>query len=316
MRTNVIGWYGDSGSGKSSLIGSMCEFMRKRYQGMKGMLYTADNTQVLEPYIEEGLLDVYRVDSRWHPFETIDYVTRGYHPRDPFNEKTEMIAPTEEWFKQYLFIAHEGLTNYCDLVLSNRGGLAKLMGKGEHVGPGTRPGEDAISFKDGDLEVGGNSRSGYFLIQKLAADWVRNSYQMHVPLTIWTAHEVRATEDNKPIFGPCVAGKAATKDVQKWLDALIHCHTVKQGESVEYRLYLREHYDDKIAKGIPFKALTRLPLGLLKATDKAAIHKKWNELVPLYIDWTGDPDVMEKYMDLRKKMREAAKQLITAKETK
>lgn len=309
-RTNVIAWYGDSGNGKTSLIGSLCKFMMEKYPNKKGRLYTADNTAVLEPYIEGGVLDVYRVDVRDHPFETLDCATRGYWPAKPDDPKTKMLPPTPADWEKYLFFAYEGLTNFSDLMLSNRGGLAKMMGGDKHIGPGTRPGEDGISFKDGEFEVGGNTRTHYFLVQKLISDLVRNTYALQVPLVTWTAHEVRAVEDNKPIYGPAVAGKAATKDVQKWFDALIHVHTVKKGNDLEYRLYLKEHYDDAIAKGIPFKAVTRLPLPLLDRKTKLAVEGKWDALIPQYIEWTGDSDVIAKYMDLRKKMRELANQII------
>lgn len=299
---NLAAWHGDSGDGKTSLLGSLILWMMKTYPGARARLYTMDNTDPLEPYMDAGVLDVVRVDAYDHPFETLDKVCRGFKP----NEKGILIPPSPSDWQTTKLLAYEGGSMFSDLLMQD---LADRMGDGVRVGPGTRPGEDGIAFKDGDYGVGGNTQTHYNIAQKEMRKNIRNTGNLPVQ-AVWTFHTIKATEENKPIYGPQLAGKAATPKVQAWFGSLIHCHTEAKGTGVEYKLYLKEHYDKNISPTIPFKAVTRVPLPLLDPALKQSIEKKWDQLIPLSLTWTNDSGIMTRYMELRKQLREAAKQII------
>jgi hypothetical protein len=305
--TNLAAWHGDSGDGKTSLLGSLVQWMIKNAPGKKCRLYSADNTDPLEPYIDAGLVEVWRPQMWDHPFETLDLACQGYWPTDPSDPTSKLVKPTAATWDTYRLLAYEGGSLFSDLLMQD---LADRIGDGVRVGPGTRPGEDGISFKDGSYGVGGNTQTHYNIVQKEMRKNIRNTGNLPVQC-VWTFHTVKAVEENKPIFGPQLAGKAATAKVQAWFGALLHCHTEPgKAGSIEYKLYLKEHYDKNVAPTIPFKAVTRVPLPLLDPAVKRAIEQTWDGIIPQSLTWTNDSGVMTRYMDLRKQLREAAKQII------
>lgn len=303
---NLLCAYGDSGDGKTSLFGSLCQYVFDHYPGKKVRLCTADNTEVLEPYMDAGILDVWRVDLWDHPFETLDHACQGYWPQDPTDPKSKLVPPTPKVWEDIKAYGFEGMRWFGDLLMFN---LAEKMGDNTRIGPGTRPLEDGISFKDGTYGVGGNARIHYALVQKEIYKLTRSTDRLPVQC-MWTTHVIRAAEDNKPIFGPQIVGNAATSKVQSWFGSLVHCHTVPKQKEVDYRLYLKEHYDPNVSATVPYKAVTRVPLPLLDKTMAKAIGAKWDAIIPEFLEWTSDSKIMERYMGLRKQLREAAKQLI------
>lgn len=305
---NMICLHGDSGNGKTSVLGSFVQYVMK--QGGKARLVTADNIDVLEPYIDAGCLEVWPIALWDHPFEVIDYATQGYFPVDPKDPKSKLVAPSAETWATYKLMMFEGLSHFSDMLMKR---LADLGGEGKYLGPGTRvnpsKGEaDMISFKDGEYGVGGNSMTHYGLVQKEMRKNILNTSVLPVQ-TIWTAHTIKATEDTRPIYGPQLAGLKATAKAQAWFSSTIHAHTVEEKGKISYRLYLKEHVD-KACGPYPFKALQRIPLPLLDSKLQQTITNKWNEIVPEYIEWTNDSTVAERYMEIRNKMRNAAKQII------
>lgn len=312
---NMLCGHGDSGSGKTSFLGSLVGWMKKQDPNAVARLVTADNIDVLEPYIDAGWLEVWQIPLWDHPFEILDHACRGYWPQDPRDPTSKLLAPSAEMWGKYRLWMYEGLSHFSDMLMKR---LADLGGEGTYIGPGTRPasqaknkaddGADLIAFQDGEYGVGGNARAHYNVVQKEMRKNILSCSVMPVQ-TVWTAHTVKATEENTPIYGPQLAGKAATAKVQAWFSALLHFDTEVQAGAVKYMLYLKEH-KTRMGGPIPYKAIQRIPLQLLDKKTQKAVEEKWDKIVPLSLEWTNDSHVAERYMDIRARMRAAAHQII------
>lgn len=308
---NLLCIYGDTGDGKTSLLGSLILYMMKKHPGQKARLYTADNYDVLEPYIDAGILDVWQLPLWDFPFEALDYASQGYWPEDPNKPNSRLLKPDSKVWNAYKLFLYEGISHFSDMLMKR---LADIGGEGKTIGPGTRVdlkgGEkaDLINFMDGSYGVGGNAQSHYNIVQKEMRKNILVTSVLPVQ-TVWTAHTCKAAEDGKAIFGPMLIGNKATAKIQSWFSSMLHAYSVDIKGKLSYRLYLKEHIDPEVGK-IPFKAISRIPLQLLDPSLKQTIENKWNEIVPDYLEWTNDSAVMEKFMEIRSRMRLAAKQLI------
>src|SRR4029077_1869116 len=75
---------------------------------------------------------------------------------------------------------------------------------------------------------------------------VDNSRILPVPYVIWTAHKDRGTDDIKkvPVFGPKLAGHAATDDAPRWFGLTFSAtNWPLQAGTVEKRLYIANYYE-------------------------------------------------------------------------
>jgi len=263
--------YGQSGVGKTTLLDLIFRWYRQHNPKVKAKLYTCEDYGPIKHLEDEGVLKVWQINMRDHPFSTCTSATDGFWPEDPDDPESELIAPTVSDFEEFPLRFFEGLSTWSEYMIGNYaiGGLAERAGRGDHTGPGTRPGTDEPSFTDGPLKtpVGGNSMSHYNLVQRQMHARVVKSQRF--PCDVWwTAHEMKAAKDEygrpHPNFGPEIVGSAATPRAPRWFGNLFHA-AIKQKEGRldkkvkdegEFTVFLKEHYDP-IIPGIPFKAKMR-----------------------------------------------------------
>jgi len=271
MAKSLNAIYGQSGVGKTTLLGHVLKWYLRHDPKAKAKLYTCEDYGPLRKMEKAGLIEVWQINLRDHPFETCSMATDGYWPEDPSDPDSPLIAPTPDDFKEYPIRFFEGLSTWSEYMIGNYaiGGLAERAGRGDHTGPGTRPGTDEPSFVDGKSKtpVGGNSMSHYNLVQRqMHARVVKSQrFPCHV---WWTAHEMKAAKDEfgkpHPNFGPEIVGSAATPRAPRWFGNLFRAAIV-QGKVVDkkvmedgtFTLFCKEHYDLAIP-GIPFKCKTRV----------------------------------------------------------
>jgi len=304
---SLTGLHADSGSGKTSFLGSICLWVSENRPDRKCRLVTAENYEGLEPYEKAGILDVWNIAGCEHPFEMLNYACRGYWP----DEKGKLQPLKGRGDVAFQFF--EGGSTFSDMLMYK---LSEFGGDGISIGPGTRTNTkgdsaDLISFKDGEYGVGGNARSHYNIVQKEMRANIKATGGLPFPI-IWTFHTVKATDGSTPIFGPQLTGSAATPKVQSWFSSLLHLHKTPKDE---HRLCLKQH-TEKETGPIPFKAVQRIPLQLLDPSTRAKVEEKWEQIVPAYIDWTNDSRIAEKYIGIRDKMREAVVELLKTNKQK
>lgn len=282
--------YGQSGVGKTAFLGMVIEWFMKKYNPKVlpiAYLATCEDYATIQEYIDEKLLEVWAISERDHPFDTTELAVQGYRPEDLDDPTSKLILP--DTLPPLHFF--EGLATWADYMMGNwaEGGLAQRAGLGHKSGPGTRPGEDMVAFKDGSTAVGGNSQSHYNTTQRQMHGRVVKSMRLpgHV---FWTSHEMKAAKDEQgrpsPQFGPEVVGSAATPRVPRWFGNLLHIQILPREQTAEekkdklsakpgdHTIFLKEHYDPSYPN-IPFKAKLRVPV-------------KEVENYPLYISHTQD----------------------------
>lgn len=153
-------------------------------------------------------------------------------------------------------VFYEGITGFSERLLDDQ---AVRSAKGEKVG-----GDIAVRFTDGRETIGSNTQSSYGVAQRRLKGAVETSRLLPVDYVIWTAHKDRGTDDMKrvPVFGPKLAGHAATDDAPRWFGqcfAVTNC-PVKPGK-VEKRLYVASYFEDwnPIVKDVEHIVNARIP---------------------------------------------------------
>ena len=285
----LILMYGPSGSAKTSLIGTFITGMyratgkRSRLYNVDGGIDTVDYHR------QNGLLDVAEFLQRPFPFEALVDASTGAWPSDLADPTSPCIPPflmryvaecmpcknrpydqdkpcTSTHVKctkcgsdiavrprrahnplndlsKIGLVAYEGITGFSEKLLDNQ---ADRSAKGEKIG-----GDIAVRFKDGNVDVGSNTQSSYGVAQRRIKQAVEASRLLPVDYVIWTAHKDRGTDDMKrvPVFGPKLAGHAATDDAPRWFGQTFSVTDWpvpgKNGAiEVEKRIYVSNYYED------------------------------------------------------------------------
>jgi hypothetical protein len=157
-------------------------------------------------------------------------------------------------------VVFEGLTGFSDSLMSN---MSDRSAKGEKIG------EDiAVRFKDGNLDVGGVSRSAYGIAQRRMQRAVEASRNIPgVDYVIWTAHKDRGEDDVKrsPVFGPKLVGHAATDDAPRWFGPCFSATKWPLPGKDEYRLYMSSYFEtfNAVTKDIMHICNSRIPTSVL-----------------------------------------------------
>jgi hypothetical protein len=263
--------YGNSGVGKTTLIAQIIRYFFDNF-GCRSKVMTCDNMAPLKRVVSDGIAQVWNINERDYPFQTSEMAVQGFWPEDINDPESDLTQRND--YDQYPLRFYEGLSTVGEYMLGSyaKGALAQRAGSNQRVGPGTRPGEDTISFMDGKKKttpVGGNSRSHYNVVQRAVHKLVIMSYRLPVHVW-WSAHEIKAAKDEygtpHPNFGPEVVGTAFTPKTPRWFDNMLHLaiEPPKVGDKKGLRgagdrkIFLTDHYDPLIPN-IPFKAKIGVP---------------------------------------------------------
>jgi hypothetical protein len=293
--------YGDTLHGKTTFLDSVMRYCLARDPKFKARLYTCSNYEVLVPWVKAGVLEVWQIDTRQEPFDTVIQAAQGWWPDDP-SDPTSKVRPSVEGIGAWFF---EELSTFCDYMMGGyvRGGLAARAGRNERIGPA----EETVSFVDGSSRVGGNPRTHYNIVQRWIHGAVVQSRKLpgHV---VWTSHETVAKDERRMdrlILGPELVGTAATAAATRWFGSTIHALRVDRKVSEkdpriqsEYRLYLKPHFSPEIPT-VPYKAALRVP-----AEAQAEAEKLMPEWIP------NDRSAFERLMEIRARIDELSNQRI------
>ena len=239
--------YGDSGDGKSTLIGEFAEHVFKT-TGKRTRLCSADRggTESVKPYIDLGIIELVLFDDS-DPWVWLNSVVQGKIKKDG-----KWILGANDNIGFYAF---ESLTSIGDeLMLS----LAKKAASGANIGGGA-----SVSFKVNDsgenLSISGNNQSHYGVVQSQITEKVWQSQKLP-GWVAWTAAVKRDDDPNSvgKVLGPAVAGKALTGELPRWFT---YCFRVaatpgSAGQAEKHILHMGDH-SEAGSKGL---GNTRVPL--------------------------------------------------------
>lgn len=304
MRNQLI--YGAGGSGKSTRLAEASEWLWKKSK-KRTRVVNADGggtRSALQHLIDHGIAEVWDIDlwaEQKSIFDLLDLATKGWWPVD-LDVPGSTLSPSVFEYRE---------CPHCKKPMPTGGSgysIPKQCGTcGQSLGSGVIPpsvrmmrppdlglysfegltafGElmlrrlrtvDASggnSISDGTFKVTSPGQQHYGMAQSYIAQFVSNSRQLPVDLVIWTALELRADEDGKPLYGPALPGKALTAKCIPWFTDVLHLDmlpkkdpktgmTMKDPNGVEVlerKLYLAPHFppDNPLFK---FAAKTSAPL--------------------------------------------------------
>ncbi len=259
--------YGDSGDGKTALIGEYAESEYIRTKGGITRLYAADpgGYVTIQPYVNLGIVDVIDLRGMPYPWEWADKIAKGMVP----NDKGRWVVDAAR-NKKVICWAFEGATAIGETLLQDASAKAKA---GVQIGGQAAPRfqERAQVGDDPGHAVTGNSPAHYGQVQSQLVSSMTESF--YLPGTvIWTATARRAGDGDNPtatVLGPQFAGAKLTSEGPRMFVYTMRV-TAEPGNALlktasKHRLLLEDHTDASSpgAKGL---GNSRLPIGAERPT--------------------------------------------------
>jgi hypothetical protein len=246
--------YGVSGAGKTTQGQELAKYISKK-MGKKLHLASCSGGgwTSIQPAIDAGIIDATYIRGRSFPVETMDKISRGYWPEHPDDPESPLIAPSQQ--KDWSDVGGEmfdSMTESCEWMMS-------YINSQEAAGK-IKISAQSANFKDGGTSYGSPSQAHYGNVQSRIADFVAQSKGLRGIYVLWTALELKATDDNSrlPLYGPDVVGKAKTAVACAWFDNTLHLYLTGAGGlkkgTMQRRLYLTNHFEDD---QIPYVAKNR-----------------------------------------------------------
>lgn len=251
--------YSAFGLGKTALLGLIVD--RVLQEGQKARLVTAEHYNVLQKYIDDGRVEVWKVNTRDHPFETLRAAADGYWPADSSDPTSPLVPPTAETWQRYPVRMFEGIATIA-LYIAGAYVVGGLTQRAESERIGFE--KEYIQFDDGSESVAGLTWTHFNMTQKEVTEAIRRS-QKRPGYSIWTSHE--DLTKSKRQMGPEVIGTALTAGIGREFADVLHIVGVANdvtdttGEVRRYlerRLYLKEHY----APGLPIPYQAKNSVGV------------------------------------------------------
>ena len=257
-RTSIL-IYGDTGDGKTPMIGEYAEFIWRTEQRIT-RLYSADpgGYETIRPYVDLGIVDPVDCLSYPRPWEWLMAIAKGKVPEaQPTTGEARWVIDETRNAKTGVY-AYEGFTGIADTLMQD---LAKRAAEGRNIG-GQSP---AVMFQEGDTKIAGNSPAHFGNVQTQLTIAAQESFGHEGKDIVWTALARRASDNdtNAPILGPQIVGKALTSEVPRWFVYTFRIMGIpadpltKQG--AKHTLLFEDHTDITMpgAKGL---GNSRLPL--------------------------------------------------------
>lgn len=244
--------YGDSGDGKTALVGEMAEWVYKK-EGKITRLATSDRggLETIRPYVDLGIVEVEALGES-DPWIWLNKVVRGYRKAaGKWSVDAAANAKVGLW-------AFEGFTSIGDALMQN---LAQKAAAGTNIGGGGNVNFN-VSADGESLKVGGNNMAHYGVVQTRIVEETWESQRLPGWL-LWTAAAKRDDDPNAAgkVLGPAIVGKALTAEVPRWFIYTFRVAAVPgmAGAPEKHILYLGDHQDMHSggAKGL---GNTRVPL--------------------------------------------------------
>jgi hypothetical protein len=235
LPTDSLMLYADTGGGKTAQLGELAEHVALT-TGKKTILWTADRggVETVRPHIDAGIIDVESL-LIGDPWVAIHAAACGKR----YDRTKAQWIPAD--LQPYGLAAYEGMASMGEAV---RIAMAADNATGQGVG-----GKAAFIVKKGSgqdaVSVAGSTMTDYGVIQAFITAEAWRSQALGLPV-LWTSHVSRGNdeENNSPIVGVSVAGKALTAIVPRWFTYTFRLEAlpVPAGRP-RHLLYIEEHTD-------------------------------------------------------------------------
>jgi hypothetical protein len=246
--------YGDSGDGKTALIGEYAEYLY-RTERKRTRLYSFDpgGTDTIKPYINLGIIELIDMVGLPRGWEGLDAASRG-----------KVLAPDGTWVQDDSddigCDAYDGFTGAADGLMQD---LSRKAGAGTNVG-GQAP---AVKFKEGETTISGNSPAHFGIVQGQLTMAAQETFHRSGRDIIWTALARRASDNDtgSTILGPQIVGKALTGEAPRWFVYTFRVMGIPADAVLKtperHILYFNDHTDLNTpgAKGL---GNSRIPMGV------------------------------------------------------
>ena len=265
--------YGESGSGKTTQIGSLAEHVYNE-TGKTTILYTCDQggEESIQPYIDLDIITVIKMNDA-DPWVFLNRAMQGLTPVDG------RWTPVD-WSKVGM-VAFESLQSMASRMMQN---LSEKAARGVNIG-----GDGMVRFKASDggesVDIGGSNRAHYGLVQNRIAYEVRRGFSLPTDYVMWTSSVTRDEDpnSNRRVVGPEVVGKALATEVPRWFNYTFRIEGQPAKGTVPgvHTLYLTNYLDKNAGNAVglcnvrmpkdapPLKQATVEPADLVKALEIA-----------------------------------------------
>jgi len=285
--------YGRTGEGKTALLGAAAQWVWQA-TGLPMRLYSAEDGRLgtIQHLIDKGRIQVLDIKGLPNPSEVLDQISKGWWLAPHSGDKKELIPPNAETWKQVGAIAYEGMTEFADMILdelTEKGAANQIMGAEKAP----------AQYTSGKMRIANANPTYYGIAQKRVHRAVNESQLLPV-YVFWTARELKVmdTDTKCPIYGPLIAGRAATLDCPAWFGNCVHMDRVpvvapNKATVLERRAYLQNHLDPDT--NVPYLAQVRVPIEMAKEVP---------EFIKVQDDAFAMQSIFTKLEELRKRAQE------------
>lgn len=281
--------YGASGSGKTSQMRYFAKYVHSKY-GLRSRFICTDGGSLwesLQDMIEDGIVDALLVPSspEYNPFAVMRKLSRGMWPKGnvvnmptatvqagvtKWKTNTDWMPWGEEESKTIGLVGTDSLTGYSSALMYDQ--AVKNVRKGSESGGGVREEEGEQS--------GSNTQSHYGDAQNEIKNYINSIVALPCPFSYFTALEDGGTENTtgvkRPVYGPQIAGSAATGELPKLVTNCFHLVAEGIGAGRVVKAFYEEHEDPTLPPKMKWKAkassiLPEQRLDFVKKYDKGFI---------------------------------------------
>lgn len=265
MRKMSIMIYGPSGSGKTSQIRYLAKYVYDKL-GLRTRFICTDGGSLYEcvqDYIEDGFVDALLVPAspQYNPYAVMRKLGRGEWPSDgKINlPEAKKVGAETKWVSNTVWkpwnpadkiglICTDSLTGYSSAYMYDA--AVKNIRRGSEAGGGVRD-------EEGE-QYGSNTQSHYGDAQNEVKNYINSIVALPCPFSYFTALEDGGTENTtgvkRPVFGPQIAGSAATGELPKLVTNCFHLVAEGVGADRKVKAFYDDHPDPSLPPNQKWKA--------------------------------------------------------------
>jgi hypothetical protein len=298
--------YSASGVGKTTQFRYFAKYVHDKY-GLKSRFICTDGGSLWEcvsDYVEEGFVEALLVPSnpQYNPYAIMRKLGRGLWPKDgKINLPSEVKVGSEVKFKSNTewmawpadnsigLIGTDSLTGYSSAYMYDA--AVKNIRRGTETGGGVRD-------EEGE-QYGSNTQSHYGDAQNEIKNYINSIVALPCPFSYFTALEDGGTENTtgvkRPVYGPQIAGSAATGELPKLVTNCFHLVAEGIGAGRMVKAFYEEHEDPTLPPKMKWKAkassiLPEQRLDFVKKYDKGFIPLSLTDGIREFLLWKDEAD--------------------------